>query len=189
MTKDIIDVLLNPIRMRILQLFVSTESAPLVQLTANEICDRLRDIPRTTLYRHINVLINADVLSVVSERKVRGSVERTLSVNVSELEKLQGNNVEDISQLAFHYLMVIYAKFEKYFRTRERIEEGDSMFFVSSVLMLNDQELNDYLTEISKIDAKYHNNDGTVEGRRPRDFSLILAPPDDMQSKEIKTKE
>ena len=184
MSKDIVDVLLNPIRMRILQLFAATEEDVGKQMTANEICDLLRDIPRTTLYRHINVLIEANVLDVVSERKVRGSVERTLAVNVSELEKLKGNNVKDAPQLVFRCLMTIYAKFEKYFRAHERIEDGDSMFFISNVLMLNDQELKDYLTELGEVDAKYSKNKNTAQGRRPRDFTLILAPPDDVRNEE-----
>jgi len=184
MAKDIIEVLLNPIRLRILQLFESSESDTTVQMTANGICEMLNDVPRTTLYRHINVLIEADVLSVVSERKVRGSVERTLALNMSELEKLRGNNVKDVPQLAFRYLMTIYAKFEKYFRTHERIEDGDSMFFISNVLMLNDQELKDYMAELREVDAKYGNNKNTAEGRRQRDFAFILAPPDDRKMEE-----
>ena len=184
MAKDIIDVLLNPIRMRILQLFATTEEDVVKQMTANEICDLLSDIPRTTLYRHISVLIEANVLDVVSERKVRGSVERTLALNMTELEKLHGNNVKDVPQLAFRYLMTIYAKFEKYFRAHERIEDGDSMFFISNVLMLNDQELKDYLAELGEVDAKYINNQSKAEGRRPRDFALILAPPDDIKPEE-----
>ena len=184
MAKDILDVLLNPIRMRILQLFTPAEPDTPAQMTANGICELLSDIPRTTLYRHINVLIEAGVVDVASERKVRGSVERTLALNMTELEKLQGNNVENVPQLAFRYLMTIYAKFEKYFRTHERIEDGDSMFFMSNILMLNDQELKDYLTELGQVDAKYSKNKSTDEGRRPREFALILAPPDDIKSEE-----
>jgi len=179
MSKDIIEVLLNPIRMRILQLFTPSASDTHEQMTASEVCDLLSDIPRTTLYRHINVLIEASVLDVVSERKVRGSVERTLALNMSELEKLRGNNVENAPQLAFRYLMTIYAKFEKYFRTHDRIEEGDSMFFISTILMLDDQEFEGFLTEFGELLEKHRSGKSTAEGRRPRDISIICAPPDD----------
>ena len=183
MAKDIFDVLLNPIRMRILQLFSLVAPNAREQMTAIEICELLSDIPRTTLYRHINVLIEAGVLDVVSERKVRGSVERTLALNMSEFEKLKGNRVENVPQLTFRYLMTIYAKFEKYFRTYERIKEGDSMFLTSLLLMLNDEEFKEFLDEVDAVVAKYHTKEKT-EGRKPRDISFILAPPTDIRSEE-----
>ena len=39
--------------------------------------DRLPDIPQATLYRHIAVLADAEVLEVADERRVRGAVERS----------------------------------------------------------------------------------------------------------------
>ena len=180
MSKDILQVLLNPIRMRIMQLFAPGTRE---QMTVGEISDLLSDIPRTTLYRHINVLIEAGVLDVVSERKVRGSVERTLSLNTAELEKLRGNNVENVPQVALRFLMAVYAKFEKYFRTHDRIEDGDTMFLTSSILMLSDQEFEEFLAEITAVFNKYRFEDVTA-GRRPRDISVICAPPDDMSGKE-----
>ncbi|MCL2856671.1 MAG: helix-turn-helix domain-containing protein [Oscillospiraceae bacterium] len=183
MPKDILEVLLNPVRMRVLQLFRPGESGAGGQMTANEICEQLSDIPRTTLYRHIGVLIDADVLDIVSERKVRGSVERTLALNMSEFEKLRGNNVENVPQLALRYLMVIYAKFEKYFRTHERIAEKDTMFFTSAILMLNDQEFEGFLTEITAVFDKYSSK-GASEGCKSRDISIICAPPEEMRKTE-----
>ena len=179
MAKDIVEVMLNPIRMRIIQLFSPAATEAHEHMTANRICELLTDVPRTTLYRHINVLIEAGILDVVSERKVRGSVERTLALNMSEFEKLRDNNVKDVPQLAFRYLMTLYAKFEKYFRTHDRIEKGDVMFFTSRILLLNDQEFESFLTEYNELLEKYRSNKSATEGRRPRDISIICAPPYD----------
>jgi len=179
MARDIVEVMLNPIRLRIIQLFSTVKSETREHMTANGICELLSDIPRTTLYRHINILIEAGIIDVVSERKVRGSVERTLALNMTEFEKLRDNNVKDVPQLAFRYLMTLYGKFEKYFRTHDRIEKGDTMFFTSSIMMLNDKEFESFLTEFNELIEKYRSNKSATEGRRPRDISIICAPPYD----------
>jgi len=173
MPKDIYEVLLDPTRIRIMQTLLLGARET---ITAGELCSLLGDVPRTTLYRHINVLIEANVLHVVAERKVRGSVERTLALNASELEKLK--HVEDVPGQVFRFLMLIYAKFERYFSKKPckgRASLTDPMSCKSWVLMLNDQELADFSTELRGLFEKCHLED-TVDGRRPRDFSIILAP-------------
>lgn len=175
MPKDIYETLLHPIRVRIMQSLILGERE---QVTANEICGLLSDVPRTTIYRHINVLIGANILHVVAERKVRGSVERTLSLNVSEFEKL--NQAEDIPGQIFQFMMLTYAKFERYFSKKSCksiASVTDPMFFTNTVLMLNDQEWETFAVELGALIQKHHFQD-TGDGRKPRDISIILAPPE-----------
>ncbi|WP_180272651.1 helix-turn-helix domain-containing protein [Konateibacter massiliensis] len=95
--KDIIGIILNPVRVRIIQ-----EVAAKQNITANELCDKMPDIPRTTLYRHINILLGSNIFSVVSERKVRGSLERTIGLKTEEMSKI--NSLELASQNALSFL-------------------------------------------------------------------------------------
>lgn len=69
------DLLLHPVRWRIVQRVLGRE------LTTTELKRDLPDVPATTLYRHVAVLIDAGYLTVVRERKVRGTTERTLSLD------------------------------------------------------------------------------------------------------------
>lgn len=69
------DVLANPIRMRVVLALVGGR-----ELTTAEIAKEMPDVPTPTLYRHIAALSDADVLVTVSERRVRGAVERTLAL-------------------------------------------------------------------------------------------------------------
>jgi hypothetical protein len=50
------------------------------QLTTTDIAQHLPDVAQATLYRQISVLVEAGVLAVVAERRVRGSVERTYAL-------------------------------------------------------------------------------------------------------------
>jgi DNA-binding transcriptional ArsR family regulator len=64
------DIILHPARMRILVAISGR------QMTAQQLAKSLPDIPQTTLYRHVNYLVEERILRVVEERRVRGTVER-----------------------------------------------------------------------------------------------------------------
>ncbi|MFD0515886.1 helix-turn-helix domain-containing protein [Streptomyces aureus] len=46
------------------------------ELTTAELCDRIRDVSKATVYRHVDLLAAGGVLEVALERRVRGAVER-----------------------------------------------------------------------------------------------------------------
>jgi hypothetical protein len=72
------DLLLHPIRWRITQRLLGRE------LTTTELKRDLPDVPTTSLYRHVAVLIDAGFVTVVRERRVRGTIERTLTLDQSK---------------------------------------------------------------------------------------------------------
>lgn len=168
MTKDIYDVMLNPTRMRIVQIFASNQT-----MTANRICEIIYDVPRTTLYRHINILIEADILTVIEENKIRGSVERILALNASKIN--EQNTMDNVPQQAFSFLMNTYSKFEKYFNRENFTPGNNKIFFNNTVMMMDDQEFELFLSELQSLLIKYHYE--VTSGRKPRDISIISAPP------------
>ena len=62
-------------------MIVKTEDVLLSQLAKD-----MTEVPKTTLYRHINVLEQAGVISVVDERKVRGTIEKTFAIDMDAIE-------------------------------------------------------------------------------------------------------
>jgi hypothetical protein len=168
MPKDLYSIMLNPTRMRIVQAFASQQT-----MTTNALCEIICDVPRTTLYRQINLLIEAKVLTVVEETKVRGAVERRLSLNVDQLNTQ--NTLDNIPQKAFSFLMNTYAKFEKYFNRKDFTPGGNTVFLNNTVLMMDDGEFDSFLSELQALLVKY--NFTVKDGRRPRDLSIISAPP------------
>ena len=166
--KDINEILLNPIRMRIIQELATRQS-----VTAAELCEKISDVPRTTLYRHINILLENDILVVISEKKVRGSLERTLALNTEEISK--HNTIENGSKNAFGFLMNKYANFKNYFDGENPNPTKDKIFLNNFVLMLKDDEFDQFLSEMRELVLKYYNFEVTDE-RRVRDISIISTP-------------
>lgn len=167
MENNIYDIMMNPVRMRIIQTVGAVES-----ITATEVCLKINDIPRTTVYRHISILINADVLIVVNERKIRGSIERTIALNIEQLSK--HNTTDNIPQQALRFLMNTYSKFEKYFSKERKTPSNNVIFFNNTVLMMDDQEFNLFLSELQALLLKYQFD--VKHGRKLRDISIISSP-------------
>jgi len=69
-----IELVLHPVRMRMI-LAIATRV-----LTTQQLANLLPDVAQTTLYRHINLLLEGGILTVVRESKVRGTVERELAL-------------------------------------------------------------------------------------------------------------
>lgn len=165
--KDIMEVMLNPVRLRIIQELAASGS-----ITAAELCEKISNIPRTTMYRHIKVLLDNNILSVVSEKKIRGSLERTLALNTGEISK--HNTLENASQNALRFMMNRYARFHNYFSGENPDPGRDKIFMNTSVLMMDDNEFDQFLSELRELLIKY--NFAYANGRKARDISVISAP-------------
>lgn len=70
MTSPNADLLLHPIRLRILVAMVGR------QLTVQQLGLVMPEVPQATLYRQLNKLVQAGVLDLVEERPVRGTIEK-----------------------------------------------------------------------------------------------------------------
>lgn len=172
MVMNINEVMLNPTRMRIIQ-----ELAAQPTLTSTQLCQKINDVPRTTMYRYINLLLEHNLLTIVSEKKIRGSIERTLALNINEFQKL--NTLENLSQNALGFLLEKYGRFHTYF-TRPQPNPGqDRIFLNNTVLMLSDSEFNSFLSDLRDLLIRYQFE--TAQERKPRDISIISAPVYDME--------
>jgi DNA-binding transcriptional ArsR family regulator len=161
------DIMLNPLRMRIIQALASGGN-----MTTAEICTQVNDVPRTTVYRHIKVLLDHDVLKIVSEEKIRGSLERTLSINVDTFRR--NNTLENASKHAFSFLMAKYEAFHRYITSDRANPERDKVFLNNSILMATDKEYDQFLSDLRDLIIKY--SPSYAEGRKPRDFSILSIP-------------
>jgi len=166
-TSKLQEALLNPVRIRIVQ-----ELAAKGKLTTAELCERLPDVPKATMYRHIGILLEGAVLVVVSERKVRGSVERTLALDI---ERIRGENtLENASRNAFTFLMNRYADYERYFSSPHPDPGKDRIFFNNTVLMMDDGEFDRFLGELRDLLLRYSFE--ASADRKARDISVLSSP-------------
>ncbi|MFJ6752768.1 helix-turn-helix domain-containing protein [Streptomyces sp. NPDC091266] len=68
---DAFELLAHPVRLRVIHAMRGGR-----ELTTADLCDRIRDVSKATVYRHVDLLAAGGVLEVALERRVRGAVER-----------------------------------------------------------------------------------------------------------------
>lgn len=167
MVKDIAKVIMNPIRQRIIQyLSVNGES------NTKSIGEELNDIPTPTLYRHIKVLLEAEVIRVVEEDKVRGAVQKTYAMNS---EMISDTDNESANAIIQNSLYSLGAAFQAYFAKENADTKKDLLSFTTSTLLLSDEECVEFFNQINSIVMKFVANQPNEE-RKVRRITLISSP-------------
>ena len=77
---EIAEIVMNPVRQRIFQYLLVHETG-----TVKDIRKALPDVPSASLYRHMKILTDNAVLTVVGENRIRGTVESIYQLNKSAL--------------------------------------------------------------------------------------------------------
>ena len=162
---ELIKVLSNPVRIRVMQYLQAHGEA-----TTKQISEAISDVPAPTLYRHINTLLKEEILLVKEERKVRGSLERLLVINVEKMSAAAGSN---ISETAYQFLMELYMKFQKYGCKKDANPQKDRLSLRTCVLTLTDDSFDRFLQDIAAVINKYSEAE---ENGRLRSVSFISAP-------------
>lgn len=88
---SVLELVLHPVRLRILQAVTGRT------VTTADLAERLEGVAAATVYRHVNTLLEAGVLKVVSERRVRGAVERTLAL-VDDAARADADEARSMSE-------------------------------------------------------------------------------------------
>lgn len=133
------DLILHPVRLRIV-----TELAG-KPLSPRQLAEALPDIAQATLYRHINLLVEGNILEVATEHPVNGATERIYTV-VEGAACLSHDELRTLSRGDHLRYFTVYAAslidhFAEYIDTcdLERVGE-DGMSYNRAVLYLNDEE-------------------------------------------------
>ena len=169
------DLLLHPIRLRIVQALLGVAMTPL------QLKDRLGDVPQATLYRHINHLADGGLLEVVGERPIRGGVERTYQVVTAAVQMSDGELDSATADDHFRYFATFVGTLLADFATY--LDEGAPALTVDRVgyrqvpLWLTDEELDALVAKMATAVQEQLEN-APSPGRRRRLLSTILMPDD-----------
>lgn len=166
---DFAKIIMNPIRMRIVQYFILHETGTVAQAL-----EYLTDIPKASLYRHVKILEEAQMLFVVQENKKRGAVEKVYQLNQKPLKGTKPE-MEEMSQLVQGVLLHILLEFQTYFQKKDIDLEQDGVSLTSATLLLSAEEFTDFSQKIGEVYNEFiHNKPDGV--RKPRKLTMISSP-------------
>ena len=124
-----IDLVLHPVRLRILQA-LTAES-----LTTQQISERLKDVPTSSIYRHLKLLLANELVIVSETRPVRGLEEKFYrSTQLAQLgaNDLAGLTAVDHIRYFTTYTLTLLQGFSSYVEQAE-IQEGVLDFIADRV--------------------------------------------------------
>ena len=168
------DLLLHPIRLRIVQQFLGHG-----ELTTAALRAELADVPTATLYRQITALLDGGILEIVDERKVRGAVERTFvlrtdqtSVGAAEAATM---SAEEHQRSFLTFVVGLLADYDRYLGTDGFDLARDRVGYRQTALHLSDEEMDELLTALRQlVQSRMSNQPGP--GRKRRLLTTILMP-------------
>jgi len=168
------DLLLHPVRLRIVKAFLGDRA-----LTTSQLAAELNDVPAGSLYRHVALLTKAGVLQVVAERRVRGAVERTYTLRLLAaqvgLAEAAAMTPDEHAQAFLAYVAGLLADFDRYLAAGTPNLARDGATYRAAAMWLTDAEFADFLREIATVfQPRLANAPG--KGRRRRIVYSVLLP-------------
>ena len=177
MEYKVFESMIHPTRMKIIQEIIKRGSA-----TTKDISKVCSDVPQATLYRNINKLVKDNVITIASENKIRGVLEKVYKININPYSKIDDlvkeNNTEELLNLFYQFSMNLMSDFQNYVQGDEVDILKDKIGFSSCLINLDEEEVEEFMLEIRESILKRLDNKKTPE-RRVRKLSTIFIPVDE----------
>ena len=168
------DLLLHPVRLRIVQAFLGDRA-----LTTSQLRSELPDVPPASLYRHVARLVDAGVLATVAERRVRGALERTYVLRASAatigLDELARMTPDEHRQAFLAFVAGLIGDFDRYLARGDIDHLRDGVSYRMAAMWLDDEEYREFLRELVTVVQPRVAN-APKPGRKRRILGVVLVP-------------
>lgn len=174
------DLMLHPVRLRIIQAMLGGR-----RVTTAQLAEELSDVSTATLYRQIAVLVEAGLLLVVAERRVRGAVERTFELSTEstliDADALAAMSPEEHRRGFVAFVAGMLANFDRYVERGDIDLVRDQVGYRQYALWLSDDELSEFLAAFGDVYRRYADLP-PAPGRTRRILSTVVIPTVDSAS-------
>jgi DNA-binding transcriptional ArsR family regulator len=173
---DKADLLLHPVRMRILRAFPSGKTR-----TTSELIASLPDVSQATVYRHVAILADHGILRA-SERRGGGrercyELRRELATIDQDVARRMSN--DDHLRTFTNAMVALLADFEKYLSDGDADPHSDGVAYRQISVWLSAEELEAFVERITVAIGEVVGNAPTSD-RRSYLLSPILFPVPDI---------
>ena len=175
MTQSRLDLVLHPVRLRLIHALQAAGGG----LTTSELCERLPDLPKASLYRQVGKLMRGGVFEVESERRVRGAVERRYRISARgaaiNLDEARAMTLEDHRRAFATAMAVMITDFEAYLDGAAADPVSDKVSYRQFPLWLDPAERDALVADFTALIMARAGN-GPGGGRKPYRASSIFFP-------------
>lgn len=168
------ELLLHPVRLRIIQAFLGDRA-----LTTGELAVEIPDVPPASLYRHVARLVKAGVLRVVSERRVRGATERTYILSQAAAQigvgELASMTADEHRQAFTAFVAGLLNDFDRYLARDDVNFVRDGVGYRIAGMWLTDPEFIDFISDLARVVQPRLAN-APAPGRTRRMIASVVLP-------------
>ncbi|RDI54337.1 helix-turn-helix domain-containing protein [Nocardia mexicana] len=171
---DAIELLAHPVRLRIVHAMSSGRTR-----TTAELCARLPDVSKATVYRHVELLVAGGILEVAEEYRVRGAVERRYRLRrenaVIDAESAAAARPDRHRQIFAVAMATLLAEFNAYLDRDGADPAADLVGYRQSSVWLSRDELTALIADLRSVIAPRMAN-RSAPGRSQYLLSPVLFP-------------
>ena len=161
-------VLTDPISNRIIQLIRVRGEMTIAGIISANI-----GVPRATLYRKIDKMVEVGAIYVASTNKVRGQIEKVYKIK-DIFVATKGSKEEDMQMITMS-LMGILGQYENYFKKDSADVTRDKLFMFNYNISLSDEDFGQMMQEMYQLVDKYQKKQGK-ENAKLRNLYMLSAP-------------
>ena len=169
-----VDLIIHPIRFRILQTLVGQH------LTTQQIADQLSDIPKSSLYRHLKLLLEGEVVDLAETRLVNGIQEKVYQLKQRPYvgpEEMATLSTAEHMQYFTVYAATLLQGFSSYLAQADDPPNmvADHVGYTEVTLNMNDAEFDQFQTQLNELLLPFIKNEPD-NGRRRHKIALVTHP-------------
>ncbi|MEU8999598.1 helix-turn-helix domain-containing protein [Streptomyces caniferus] len=179
---DPVDLLLHPVRLRVVHALAGGRV-----LTTSQLCERMPEVGKVTMYRHVALLTEAGFLEVAVEQRVRGAVERHYRLRqdrpVVDIDAAATMSLDDHRRGFAAAMAVLIAEFNAYLDRNDADPVADAVSYRQGTLWLSPHELAEMNHKLLAVLGPLLANQ-PEPGRAPYLLSRIFFPSEQAPSDE-----
>ncbi|MGE7839316.1 helix-turn-helix domain-containing protein [Lysinibacillus sp. NPDC093712] len=171
------EVLMHPVRMKILQaLMHNTEEG----LSTLEMISLIKDVPQATLYRHIQILMDENIIQIVKERKVRSVTEKFYALNegAAKIDAEEWSKLTKKKKLNYisYYQVALLSQYQNYLNLFEEDCIEDTATFSLLDLSLTKEQFNNFQNDLNDLLTKYYNMSDSSNKTETKTIAVNIIP-------------
>jgi DNA-binding transcriptional ArsR family regulator len=173
---DSLELLVHPVRLRIVHAMSGGQT-----LTTAQLCARMPDVSKATVYRHVELLTSGGILEVDSEQRVRGAVERHYRLRreraVIDADTAASASKDDHRRIFAAAMATLLAEFSTYLDRDEAHPTEDMVGYRQHAVWLDHDEVVELISDMRAAIVERLKN-APAPGRSQYLLSPIMFPID-----------
>lgn len=173
-----VEILMHPVRIKILQVLARHKDTGLTPL---EMVKLTKDVPQATLYRHIQIMLDAGIIRVIREKKVKSVSEKYYALNEAEasLNPEEWKKASDEMKLDYvsNYQLSLLTQYQSYLqKLKEQDRQEDGATFSLIELKINDNHFMEFQNELNELVTKYYHSSSNDTDAPVRTIAVTIIP-------------